>query len=112
MTTSPHEERTDRQDTGEAVAGASRPPCRRDAVIMSRRFDDVGLAAQIAAALQVVADPREPSGYRILERPDTRVHVPLMGDLTDRLQKISEARGTGIDVLVDEAVTEWLRHQG
>jgi hypothetical protein len=93
-------------------AGAVRIPMTRErVVVMSRRFDDEApsLAAEIARRLQIVADPGAPAGLALVEAPQHRRRmVPLMGDVADRLDRVSAERGVAPDVLVDAALTAWL----
>jgi hypothetical protein len=81
-------------------------------VVLSRRFDPAGsLAGEIAQRLQIVADPDAPAGLAIVAAPEGRQAVPLLPDVADRLEQLSEQRGIPVNVLVDAVLNDWLADQ-
>ncbi|MGE6955102.1 hypothetical protein, partial [Staphylococcus capitis] len=84
---------------------------RRDTVMLSQRFHAGGhdLAAAIADRLQIVTDPDEPTGLRIVAR--TASQVRLMADIAEQLAAVPAAQGVELDVLVDAILRQWLARQ-
>lgn len=81
-------------------------------VVLSRRFDPAGsLAGEIAQRLQIVADPDAPAGFAIVAAPEGRQTVPLLHDVADRLEQLSEQRGIPVNVMVDAVLNDWLADQ-